>query len=79
MSLAAGTGLGLVIAWIALPFITVTQAAAAPVPAVLVEVPWERILGLEVVSALALTVAVVLIGLVLRRLGVGGVLRMGED
>jgi ABC-type antimicrobial peptide transport system permease subunit len=79
VSLVAGTGLGLVMAWIALPFITVTQAAADPVPPVIVEMPWDRILGLEILSAVALAVAVVLIGTVLRRLGVGGVLRMGED
>jgi hypothetical protein len=79
VSLVAGTGLGLVMAWIALPFITVTQAAVDPVPPVIVEMPWDRILGLEILSAVALAVAVVLIGTVLRRLGVGGVLRMGED
>ena len=79
VSLVAGTGLGLLIGWTVLPFITVTQQATAPVPPVLVEVPWDRILVLEVVSAIALGVAVVLIGWVLRRLGVGSVLRMGED
>jgi hypothetical protein len=79
VSLVAGTGLGLLIGWTVLPFITVTQQATAPVPPVLVEVPWDRILVLEVVSALALGIAVLLIGGVLRRLGVGSVLRMGED
>jgi hypothetical protein len=79
VSLVAGTGLGLLIGWTVLPFITVTQQASAPVPPVLVEVPWDGILVLEVVSALALGLAVLLIGGVLRRLGVGSVLRMGED
>jgi hypothetical protein len=79
VSLVAGTGLGLLIGWTVLPFITVTQQATAPVPPVLVEFPWDRILVLEIISALALGVAVVLIGWVLRRLGVGSVLRMGED
>jgi hypothetical protein len=79
VSLVAGTGLGLLIGWTVLPFITVTQQATAPVPPVLVEVPWDRILVLEIVSALALGVAVLLIGGVLRRIGVGSVLRMGED
>ena len=78
-SLLAGTGLGLLIGWIVLPFVTVTQRAAAPVPPVLVEVPWDRIVLLDVASALALGVAVVVIGSVLRRLGVGSILRMGED
>lgn len=79
VSLLAGTGLGLLIAWVVLPFVTVTQAAAAPLPPVLVDVPWERIVLLDVVSAMALGIAVVAIGAVLRRIGVGSILRMGED
>ena len=79
VSLLAGTGLGLLIGWIVLPFVTVTQHATAPVPPVIVEVPWDRILLLDVASTLALGAAVVAIGSVLRRLGVGSVLRMGED
>jgi hypothetical protein len=79
VSLLAGTGLGLLIGWLVLPFVTVTQRAAAPVPSVIVQVPWDRILLLEVVSALTLAGAVVLIGGALRRLGMGSILRMGED
>jgi len=79
VSLLAGTSLGLVIAWLVLPFVTVTQLASAPVPPVIVHVPWDRILLLDVISAIALGVAVVVIGGVLRRLGVGSILRMGED
>ena len=58
---------------------TVTQQATAPVPPVIVHVPWDRIAILNLASALALGVAVLVIGGVLRRLGVGSVLRMGED
>jgi len=79
VSLLVGTSLGLLVSWLVLPFVTVTQQAAAPVPSVIVQVPWERILILDVVSAVALGIAVVVIGGVLRRLGVGSVLRMGED
>ena len=79
VSLVAGTLLGLVIGWVVLPFVTVTQRATAPVPPVLVHIPWDSILVLEVVSAAALGVTVLIIGAVLRRIGVGSVLRMGED
>jgi hypothetical protein len=79
VSLLAGTILGLVIGWVVLPFVTVTQRATAPVPPVLVHIPWDSILVLEAVSAAALGITVVIIGAVLRRLGVGSVLRMGED
>jgi uncharacterized membrane protein len=79
VSLLAGTSLGLLIGWLVLPFVTVTQRATAPIPPVVVHVPWDRILLLDIASALALGVAVVVIGGVLRRLGVGATLRMGED
>ncbi|HJW21699.1 MAG TPA: ABC transporter permease [Candidatus Limnocylindrales bacterium] len=79
VSLVAGTALGLFIGWLVLPFVAVTQQAAAPVPPVIVLVPWDQVVVLDVASALALGVAVVVIGRVLRGLGVGSVLRMGED
>lgn len=79
VSLVAGTSLGLLIGWTVLPFITVTQQATAPIPPVLVEIPWDQVVALEIVSAIALGIAVVLIAGVLRRFGVGSVLRMGED
>ena len=79
VSLLAGTGLGLLIGWMVLPYVTVTQSATAPVPPVIIEVPWDRIGLLETLSVVALGVSVVVIVQVLRRLGVGSVLRMGED
>ncbi|HEX6656215.1 MAG TPA: FtsX-like permease family protein, partial [Candidatus Limnocylindria bacterium] len=79
ISLLAGTGLGLLIGWLVLPFVTVTQQGTAPVPAAIVQVPWDRILVLEAVGAVALAAAVAVIGSVLRRLGVGATLRMGDD
>jgi hypothetical protein len=79
VSIAAGTTLGLLIGWLVLPFVTVTQRATTPVPPVLIHVPWDGILLLDLGSAAALAVAVIVIGAVLRRIGVGSVLRMGED
>ena len=79
VSLLAGTGLGLLIGWVVLPFITVTQQAAVPFPAVIVETPWTIILVLEAASAGAVAVTVVGLAAVLRRAGVGSVLRMGGE
>ncbi|HEX6139177.1 MAG TPA: ABC transporter permease, partial [Candidatus Limnocylindria bacterium] len=79
VSLAAGTALGLVIGWVALPFITVTQSAAAPFPPAIVQVPWGGIGVLLGISAAALALTVILLGALLRRIGIGSVLRMGED
>jgi hypothetical protein len=78
-SLVGGTAVGLVISWLALPFVTVTQAAATPVPAALVQVPWQRILVLDIVVLIALALAVGILAAVLRRIGVGSILRLGED
>jgi ABC-type lipoprotein release transport system permease subunit len=79
VSVLAGTGLGLLLGWLVLPFVTVTQQGTAPVPAVLVEVPWNRILLLDITGAVTLALAVAVIGMALRRIGVGGALRMGDD
>ena len=79
VSLLAGTGLGLLIGWVVLPYITVTQQATAPFPPVIVETPWSTILTLEAVTAGALALTVVGLATVLRRAGVGSVLRMGGD
>jgi hypothetical protein len=79
VSLAAGTGLGLLIGWVVLPFITVTQQAAAPFPPPMVRVPWDAIGLLLLVSAVATGITVMLLARVLRRIGIGSVLRMGED
>jgi hypothetical protein len=79
VSLIAGTVLGLLIGWLVLPVVTVTQQATAPIPSAIVRVPWDQIAVLVIASAVALGVAVIVIGGALRRIGVGGVLRMGED
>jgi hypothetical protein len=71
--------LGLLIGWVALPFVTVTQDASAPFPPPIVQLPWASIAALVAVSTLALGVTVVVLAAVLRRIGIGSVLRMGED
>ena len=79
VSLVAGSVIGVVISLIALPFITVTQQATTPVPSVLVQLPWDRILILDFVMVVALGIAVAILATVLRRIGVGSILRLGED
>jgi hypothetical protein len=79
VSLLAGTGLGLLIGWVALPFVTVTQQAGVPFPPVIVSPPWFGILLLEAIGVVTLAVTVVLLARLLRRFGIGSTLRMGED
>ena len=74
-----GTGLGLVMAWIVLPFITVTQGAATPYPPVEVDVPWSVVGVLVAAGVLALGATVVALAWLLPRIGLASVLRMRED
>lgn len=75
----AGSGLGLLLAWLVLPFVTLTEAAEVAVPPVVVDVPWGAIAGIHLAAAAALVVAVLSTARVVRGVPVAGVLRTGED
>jgi ABC-type antimicrobial peptide transport system permease subunit len=79
VSIPAGTLLGLVICWVVLPFVTLTQSGGVPFPPVAVDVPWPSVLLLEAISVGALAVTLLALTRWMRGLGVGSVLRMGED
>ena len=79
ISLVAGSGLGLAVAWVALPFITVTRRAETAFPPVEVAVPWTTIAVLEVAGIVALAIAIVGLTWSLARVGMASALRMGED
>jgi hypothetical protein len=79
ISIIAGTALGLLLAWVVLPFVTVTQQAVAPVPPVEIVVPWATIGLLVAMSVVVLAITIAAIALLLRRIGLASVLRMGED
>jgi predicted lysophospholipase L1 biosynthesis ABC-type transport system permease subunit len=78
ISLVAGSGLGVAMAWVALPFVTVTQRAGTPFPPVDVTVPWSTILLLDVVGLVASAVTVGVLAMLLRRVGMAASLRTGE-
>jgi predicted lysophospholipase L1 biosynthesis ABC-type transport system permease subunit len=79
VSLACGTGLGLLLAWLILPLVSLTQAASRTVPEVIVVVPWRWVLLLEAVSLTALALAIGLMATLLRRVGLGSTLRLGGE
>jgi hypothetical protein len=79
VSLVAGTALGLLMAWLVLPFVTVTQGGATPYPPVEVVLPWATIAILEAIAILTLTATVVVLAWLLRRIGLASVLRTGEE
>jgi hypothetical protein len=78
-SLIAGTALGLVLAYFILPLVSLTQAATQTVPEIMVVVPWRSVLILEGTSLAALVIVVVVLATLLRRIGLGSSLRLGEE
>ena len=78
LSLLAGTALGLLVAWLVLPYATLGASGEAPAPPVRVAVPWPTVLWLElaVLGALVL-IAGVQVAFV-RRLRPAPILRSGE-
>lgn len=79
VSLVGGTMLGLALAWMVLPFVTLTQGAAAVVPGIIVQIPWRTVVMLEIITVATLAFVVAISGMLLRRTGLGSVLRLGED
>jgi ABC-type antimicrobial peptide transport system permease subunit len=78
LSLLGGTALGLLVSWLVLPYVALGTSGAAPVPPVLVSVPWKTVFLLQ----LALLGALVVISTVqvvrVRALRLAPVLRSGE-
>ncbi|HEX5164466.1 MAG TPA: ABC transporter permease, partial [Thermomicrobiales bacterium] len=79
ISLIGGTALGLLMAWMVLPFVTLTQDASTVVPGIIVAIPWGSILLLEGITIGALALVVLALAFLLRRVGLGTVLRLGEE
>ncbi|MEO8208394.1 MAG: FtsX-like permease family protein, partial [Chloroflexota bacterium] len=79
ISLAAGTAIGLAMAWVALPSITVTQDAKAPFPPVEVHIPWGSIAVLEFVGLAVLGLTLLAVTRLMRSSGIAARLRIGED
>ncbi|MEZ4521835.1 MAG: ABC transporter permease [Thermomicrobiales bacterium] len=77
--LIGGTLLGIALAWAVLPLIAITQEATEAVPGVIVVYPWQTILWLELSMIAVLILAVGLLAIMLRRMGLGALLRLGEE
>jgi len=79
LSLGLGTAIGLLLSWLALPLISVTQVGTVPIPSLTVQYPWSTILLLELAVVGSLAVIVTVLITLLRRLGLGSLLRLGVD
>jgi hypothetical protein len=79
VSLIAGTALGLLLGWLVLPFATMRREPGPVVPPPQITVPWDSIAMLLEVVLVVLVVTVAGLVVVLRRIGLGSALRLGED
>lgn len=79
VSLALGTGIGALLTAFLLPLVTLTQDGGPAVPDVIVMYPWPTILTLELAVVAVLGLIVAIMTALLRRVGLGSLLRLGED
>lgn len=79
VSLVLGTIVGLILVTLILPLISLTQGGVTAVPLPLVIIPITTIVRLEAIVVATLILIVGGLALALRRLGLGSLLRIGED
>jgi len=79
LALAAGTALGVLLAWFVLPYVSLSGEGGRPFPDVIVHFPWRTALLLEGALLLALAVVVAVEIRVLARVRLAPALRAGED
>ncbi len=73
--LLAGSGLGLLLAWLVLPFATLTADGSPPVPAPAIVVPWEAVVPLYGLAAILLIVTTAVTTRGVPGIGLGRILR----
>jgi ABC-type antimicrobial peptide transport system permease subunit len=78
VGLLAGSLLGLVLAFLVLPFATLTQTGAVAIPAPVVVVPWESIVPVYLAGVLMFVLSVWLVRRQLPDARISGVLRTGQ-
>ena len=77
--LLGGTLLGLLLAWLVLPFASLTQTGAPPVPSATLMVPWDMIVPVLLLGGAALLAMTALATRRVPGVGLGGVLRAKGD
>ena len=75
----AGVALGLLLAWLVLPFATLTAAGAAAVPAPVIVVPWSAILPAAALTAVLLGVTMLIVRRQLPSVSLSSVLRARDE
>jgi predicted lysophospholipase L1 biosynthesis ABC-type transport system permease subunit len=77
--LIAGSGLGVLLAWLVLPFATLTESGEAAVPAAQIVVPWPALAPIYVAALVLFVVTVVLVTRQVRAAEISAVLRSGDE
>jgi hypothetical protein len=77
--LLAGSVLGIILAWLVLPFATLTATGEAVVPAPSIVVPWPAMAPLYGAAIVLFVVTVAIVTRQVRRAGISSVLRAGEE
>ena len=78
VGLVLGSALGLLLAWLVLPFVTLTGDGAAAVPEPAIVVPWGAIVPIWLLAGVLLLVTVIAVRRQLPSNAIGGVLRAGD-
>jgi hypothetical protein len=79
VGLAAGSALGVLLAWLVLPFATVTETGVPAVPGPIVVVPWQAIAPTVVLAIGLLLVTVFLVRRQVPSVRISGVLRARDE
>jgi ABC-type antimicrobial peptide transport system permease subunit len=79
VGLVAGSVLGLLLAWLVLPFATLTQTGLAPIPAPVVVVPWQALLPPYLAAIVLFVLSLWLVRRQLPDIRISGVLRARES
>jgi ABC-type antimicrobial peptide transport system permease subunit len=79
LSLALGTLVGFVLTALVLPLVSLTQTGANTIPEVIILFPWEIVLKLELAVLAILGLTVLVMTALLRRIGLGSLLRLGDE
>jgi hypothetical protein len=78
VGLGVGSALGLVLAWLVLPFATLTQTGLAPLPSPAVLVPWEAIVPAYLGAVVLFVLSLWIVRRQLPDIEISGVLRAGS-
>ncbi len=79
VGLIGGSALGLLLAWLVLPYSTLSASGAAVIPAPVIVVPWESILPVYAVTVAILIGAVLVLARRMPASSVTGILRAGGE